>query len=131
MRPTASQSANAVSQQAGSQAAEGTQAAAGSRPAGSQAADRQAPGNRAPGSRSQGRRAPRSQGLVVAYVLAGATAAALVIDAVVYLQDAYFYDANTGALLSQGQRGGRPHTLSRSMHLPACNPRRQRPRGST
>jgi len=40
---------------------------------------------------------------VVAYVLAGATAAALVIDAVVHLQDAYFYDANTGALLSQGQ----------------------------
>jgi MYXO-CTERM domain-containing protein len=40
---------------------------------------------------------------VIAYLLAAATAAALVIDAIVHLQDAYFYDANTGALLSQGQ----------------------------
>jgi hypothetical protein len=36
-------------------------------------------------------------------LLAAATAAALVIDAVVHLQDAHFYDANAGALLSQGQ----------------------------
>lgn len=37
------------------------------------------------------------------YVLRAATAAALVIDAVVHLQDAHFYDANTGSLLDQGQ----------------------------
>jgi hypothetical protein len=36
-------------------------------------------------------------------LLAVVTAAALVFDAVVHLQDAYFYDANAGALLSQGQ----------------------------
>jgi glucan phosphoethanolaminetransferase (alkaline phosphatase superfamily) len=76
MRPTTSQPANGVSQAAGS---------------------------RAPGSRARGRRARRSRGLTVAYLLAAATAAALVIDAVVHFQDAYFYDANTGALLSQGQ----------------------------
>jgi hypothetical protein len=37
------------------------------------------------------------------YALRVATAAALVIDAVVHFQDAHFYDANTGALLDQGQ----------------------------
>jgi glucan phosphoethanolaminetransferase (alkaline phosphatase superfamily) len=37
------------------------------------------------------------------YALRAATAAALVIDAVVHLQDAHFYDANTGSLLDQGQ----------------------------
>jgi hypothetical protein len=37
------------------------------------------------------------------YMLRAATAAALVIDAVVHLQDAHFYDANTGSLLDQGQ----------------------------
>jgi hypothetical protein len=37
------------------------------------------------------------------YLLRAATAAALIADAVVHLQDAYFYDANTGSLLSQGQ----------------------------
>lgn len=37
------------------------------------------------------------------YALRGATAAALVIDAVVHFQDAHFYDANTGTLLDQGQ----------------------------
>jgi hypothetical protein len=57
----------------------------------------------APGSRVRGRRARRGSGLAVAYLLAAATAAALVIDAVVHLKDAFFYDANTGALLSQGQ----------------------------
>lgn len=57
----------------------------------------------APGSQARGRRARRGGGLAVAYLLAAATAAALVIDAVVHLKDAFFYDANTGALLSQGQ----------------------------
>ncbi|HET7247914.1 MAG TPA: hypothetical protein VFJ07_24110 [Streptosporangiaceae bacterium] len=37
------------------------------------------------------------------YALRAATATALVIDAVVHFQDAHFYDANTGALLDQGQ----------------------------
>src|SRR5271169_6416828 len=91
MRPTASQSANGISPAAGSQAADG------------QVASGQRAGRRAPRSRARGRRARRSRGLVVAYLLAAATAAALVIDAVVHFQDAYFYDANTGALLSQGQ----------------------------
>jgi len=91
MRPTTSQSADGVSQAAGSQTA------------GSQAAGSQAAGSRAPGSRARGRRTRRSRGLAVAYLLAAATASALVIDAVVHFQDAYFYDANTGALLSQGQ----------------------------
>ena len=63
----------------------------------------QVPGGQAPGSRARGRRARRSSGLAVAYLLAAATAAALVVDAVVHLKDAFFYDANTGALLSQGQ----------------------------
>ena len=58
--------------------------------------------SQAPGSRVRVRRARRS-GLAVAYLLAAATAAALVVDAVVHLKDAFFYDANTGALLSQGQ----------------------------
>lgn len=40
---------------------------------------------------------------ITGYVLRAATAAALVIDAVVHFQDAHFYDANTGSLLSQGQ----------------------------
>jgi hypothetical protein len=39
----------------------------------------------------------------IGYLLRAATAAALIIDAVVHLQDAHFYDANTGSLLSQGQ----------------------------
>ena len=81
MRPTTSQSADGVSQAAGSQTA------------GSQAAGSQAAGIRAPGSRARGRQ----------QVGDGQPAAALVIDAVVHFQDAYFYDANTGALLSQGQ----------------------------
>jgi hypothetical protein len=37
------------------------------------------------------------------YVLRAATAAALIVDAVVHFQDAHFYDANTGSLLDQGQ----------------------------
>ena len=37
------------------------------------------------------------------YALRAGTAAALVTDAVVHLQDAHFYDANTGSLLDQGQ----------------------------
>ena len=35
--------------------------------------------------------------------LRAATATALAVDAVVHFQDAHFYDANTGALLDQGQ----------------------------
>jgi hypothetical protein len=35
--------------------------------------------------------------------LRAGTAAALIIDAIVHLKDAYFYDANTGPLLTQGQ----------------------------
>lgn len=45
---------------------------------------------------------PLSLVLIGAALRAG-TAAALIIDAVVHLKDAYFYDANTGPLLSQGQ----------------------------
>jgi hypothetical protein len=41
--------------------------------------------------------------LAVGWLLRAGTAAALVIDGVVHIKDAYFYDANTGALLSQGQ----------------------------
>jgi len=63
----------------------------------------QAPESRAQGRRAQGRRARGRSGLAVAYLLAAATAAALVVDAIVHLKDAFFYDANTGALLSQGQ----------------------------
>ena len=96
MRPTTSQPAGGISQAAGSQAA-------GSQAAGSQAAGTRASGSRARGHRARGHRARRSRGLAVAYLLAAATASALVIDAVVHFQDAYFYDANTGALLSQGQ----------------------------
>lgn len=43
------------------------------------------------------------QDSLAGYALRAATAAALVIDAVVHFQDAHFYDANTGALLDQGQ----------------------------
>jgi hypothetical protein len=39
----------------------------------------------------------------VGYALRAGTAAALIVDAVVHLHDAHFYDANAGALLSQGQ----------------------------
>ena len=59
--------------------------------------------SQAPGSRARSRRSRPSSGLAVAYLLAAATAAALVVDAIVHLKDAFFYDANTGALLSQGQ----------------------------
>ncbi len=43
------------------------------------------------------------QDTLAGYALRAATAAALVIDAVVHFQDAHFYDANTGSLLDQGQ----------------------------
>jgi uncharacterized MAPEG superfamily protein len=47
---------------------------------------------------------PRAwQDTLAGYALRAATAAALVIDAVVHFQDAHFYDANTGSLLDQGQ----------------------------
>ena len=59
--------------------------------------------SQAPGSRARSRRSRPSSGLAVAYLLAAATAAALIVDAVVHLKDAFFYDANTGALISQGQ----------------------------
>jgi MYXO-CTERM domain-containing protein len=45
----------------------------------------------------------RSGDAVIGWALRILTAAALIIDAVVHLQDAYFYDANAGALLSQGE----------------------------
>jgi hypothetical protein len=41
--------------------------------------------------------------LLIGIVLRVATAAALIIDAVVHFQDAHFYDPNVGSLLSQGQ----------------------------
>jgi hypothetical protein len=41
--------------------------------------------------------------VLIGAALRAGTAAALIIDAVVHLRDAYFYDANVGALLSQGQ----------------------------
>ena len=43
------------------------------------------------------------QDTLAGYALRAATAAALMIDAIVHLQDAHFYDANTGTLLDQGQ----------------------------
>jgi hypothetical protein len=57
---------------------------------------------------TQVRTAARSHGGPLTLVLTGValragTAAALIIDAVVHLKDAYFYDANTGPLLTQGQ----------------------------
>lgn len=51
-----------------------------------------------------GTRPARALGmLVVGWLLRAGTAAALAIDGVVHLKDAYYYDANTGSLLSQGQ----------------------------
>lgn len=50
-----------------------------------------------------GRRPPAGRGTITGYALRLATATALVIDAVVHIQDAHFYDANAGALLTQGQ----------------------------
>jgi len=41
--------------------------------------------------------------LLAGLLLRAATAAALALDGVVHVKDAYFYDANTGSLLSQGQ----------------------------
>jgi hypothetical protein len=52
---------------------------------------------------SENNRAGARHDTLAGYVLRAATAAALVIDAVVHLQDAHFYDANTGSLLDQGQ----------------------------
>ena len=51
----------------------------------------------------QGARTRTGRETITGYTLRLATAAALVIDAVVHLKDAYFYDANAGALLTQGQ----------------------------
>jgi uncharacterized protein (TIGR03382 family) len=48
-------------------------------------------------------RSRTSSGALAGYVLRICTAAALIIDAVVHLKDAPFYDASTQALLSQGQ----------------------------
>ena len=50
-----------------------------------------------------GRRARTARETITGYLLRLATATALVIDAVVHIQDAHFYDANAGALLTQGQ----------------------------
>ena len=52
---------------------------------------------------SENTRAGAWHDTLAGYVLRAATAAALVIDAIVHLQDAHFYDANTGSLLDQGQ----------------------------
>ena len=49
-------------------------------------------------------RRPRRRETITGYALRLATATALVIDAVVHFQDAHFYDANAGALLTQGQQ---------------------------
>jgi hypothetical protein len=40
---------------------------------------------------------------IAGYALRATTAAALMIDAVIHLQDAHFYDVSTGPLLTQGQ----------------------------
>jgi hypothetical protein len=48
-------------------------------------------------------RARMSSGALTGYLLRVLTAAALIFDAVIHLRDARFYDANTTALLSQGQ----------------------------
>jgi hypothetical protein len=48
-------------------------------------------------------RARMSPGVLTGYLLRVLTAAALIVDAVVHLKDARFYDASTTALLSQGQ----------------------------
>ena len=49
------------------------------------------------------RRPQTGRETITGYALRLATATALVIDAVVHIQDAHFYDANAGALLTQGQ----------------------------
>ena len=49
-----------------------------------------------------GRTRPRRATITV-FALRLATAAALVIDAIVHLQDAHFYDVSTGSLVTQGQ----------------------------
>jgi len=51
---------------------------------------------------SGGRTRPRRDS-ITGYALRLATAAALVVDAVVHLQDAHFYDVSTGSLVTQGQ----------------------------
>jgi hypothetical protein len=45
----------------------------------------------------------QGSGALAGLVIRAGAAAALVIDAVVHLQDAYFYDPNAGPLLTQGQ----------------------------
>jgi hypothetical protein len=49
------------------------------------------------------RPAPALGMLIVGWLLRAGAAAALATDGVVHLKDAYFYDANTGSLLSQGE----------------------------
>jgi hypothetical protein len=56
-----------------------------------------------PQQATRGSRPWLGQRSLTGLLLAVATAAALALDALVHLQDAHFYDANTGALLSQGQ----------------------------
>jgi hypothetical protein len=57
-----------------------------------------------PNASARGAHAIRLQGSTLAGVfLRAGTAAALVIDAVVHLQDAHFYSPNAGSLLTQGQ----------------------------
>jgi hypothetical protein len=57
----------------------------------------------APAQRTPRVRARMSSGALTGYLLRVLTAAALIFDAVIHLRDARFYDANTTALLSQGQ----------------------------
>ncbi len=53
--------------------------------------------------RTPSARARMSPGVLTGYLLRVLTAAALIVDAVVHLKDARFYDGSTTALLSQGQ----------------------------
>jgi hypothetical protein len=57
----------------------------------------------APAQQTAPVRARMSPGVLTGYLLRVLTAAALIVDAVVHLKDARFYDASTTALLSQGQ----------------------------
>ncbi len=54
-------------------------------------------------ARAAGRTGTRAALPLTGLLLRAATAVALAIDGVVHVKDAYFYDANTGSLLSQGQ----------------------------
>jgi hypothetical protein len=57
----------------------------------------------APARTTERPRARLAGPVLAGVILRAATAAALAIDGVVHIRDAYFYDPNTGSLLSQGQ----------------------------